>query len=198
MAEAAFSPGLDTVAPSRALELSGSVNAASSSLVLLDVLGVSACMITLRISIIYNMCSRCAEPKVRILALLSAFDSSSQKKADMTFETPTSSGYAVVHVHLPVDMAYYLPVQSSSLRANADLADPTLLASRSLLASIMSDASSASLMDWGWMEPGPPRPPAGTARAAGGGSSFEKSIRGRPGVEGTPAAKCQDVLKKKK
>ena len=46
MAEAAFSPGLDTVAPSRALELSGSVNAASSSLVLLDVLGVSACVIT--------------------------------------------------------------------------------------------------------------------------------------------------------
>ena len=45
MAEAAFSPGLDTVAPSRALELSGSVNAASSSLVLLDVLGVSACHI---------------------------------------------------------------------------------------------------------------------------------------------------------
>ncbi len=46
MAEAAFSPGLDTDAPSRALELSGSVNAASSSLVLLNVLGFSACMIT--------------------------------------------------------------------------------------------------------------------------------------------------------
>ncbi|KAA6417630.1 MAG: hypothetical protein FRX49_12422 [Trebouxia sp. A1-2] len=39
------------------------------------------------------------------------------------------------------------------------------------------------------MEPGPPWPPAGTAKAAGGGSSFEKSIRGRPGVEGTPAVR---------
>ena len=189
MAEAALSPGLDTVAPSRALELSGSVNAASSSLVLLDVLGVSACMITSHISIAYAMCSRCAESNVRILALLSAFDSSTQQKTGMTSVTPTSYGYAV-HVNLPIGMMYHHPVQSSSLRANADPADPTLLASRSLLASIMSDASSASLMDWGWMEPGPPWPPAGTAKAAGGGSSFEKSIRGRPGVEGTPAARC--------
>ena len=60
-----------------------------------------------------------------------------------------SSGYAVVHGHVPTDMMYYHSVQSSSHGANADLADPTLLASRSLLASIMSDASSASLMDWG-------------------------------------------------
>ena len=67
----------------------------------------------------------------------------------MTFVTPTSSGYAVVHGHVPIDMMYHHPVQSSSHGANADLADPTLLASRSLLASIMSDASSASLMDWG-------------------------------------------------
>ena len=116
----------------------------------------------------------------------------------MTSVTPTSSGYAVVQVNLPIGMMYHHLVQSSSLRASADLTDPTLLASRSLLASIMSDASSASLMDWGWMEPGPPWPPAGTAKAAGGGSSFEKSIRGRPGVEGTPAAQCQDVGKERK
>ncbi len=70
-------------------------------------------------------------------------------KTDMTLPTPTSYGYAVVHGHLTTDMVYQHPVQSSSHRATADPADPTLLASRSLLASIMSDASSASLMDWG-------------------------------------------------
>jgi len=76
MAEAAFSPGLDTVAPSRALELSGSVNAASSSLVLLDVLGVSACVITSHISLVHAMCSNGLGSNVRILAVLSSFDSS--------------------------------------------------------------------------------------------------------------------------
>ena len=67
----------------------------------------------------------------------------------MTSVTPTSSGYVAVRGHLTVGMVYHHPVQSSSLRAIAALADLTLLASRSLLASIMSDASSASLMDWG-------------------------------------------------
>ncbi len=36
------------------------------------------------------------------------------------------------------------------------------------------------------MEPGPPWPPAGTARAMGGGSSVAKSINGLPGLAGTP------------
>ena len=43
-------------------------------------------------------------------------------------------------------------------------------------------------MDWGWMDPGPPWPPAGTAKAIGGGSSVAKSINGLPGVAGTPAS----------